>query len=40
MEPSMSPNTQKDHGKVLQDAWLSCYSDSWNGLIVPDAFAH
>jgi len=25
---------------VQVDEWVSCYADSWQDLIVPDAFAH
>lgn len=25
---------------LLVDEWSGCYASNWNGLVVPDAFAH
>ena len=30
----------KDTGKVLETRWDQCYSQGWQGLITPQAFAH
>ena len=27
-------------GDAITDSWQGCYDDSWQGLIVPEAFAH
>jgi len=34
------PQTRRNEGEVLQDEWLSCYGESWNGIICPESFSH
>jgi hypothetical protein len=37
---TQNPSAKKDEGEVLQDTWDACFGQSWQGLIVPEAFAH